>query len=58
VRRAPEPTDSPEPTIEVTIGRIEVRGAAPAEPRRLSAKSSPGVSLDEYLRRRSGRSSE
>jgi hypothetical protein len=53
--RVPEQT---EPTIEVTIGRIEVRGSAPAESRRAAAKPSPGLSLDEYLRRRSGRSSE
>jgi hypothetical protein len=46
------------PTIEVTIGRIEVRGPAPAEPHRATAKPSAGLSLEEYLRRRSGRSRE
>jgi hypothetical protein len=43
------------PTINVTIGRIEVRATppprAPAPPRRASA---PIMSLDEYLRQRAG----
>jgi hypothetical protein len=47
-----------EPTIEVTIGRIEVRGAAVPEPPRSVSRPATGVSLDEYLRRRSGRSRE
>lgn len=51
-------TGAAEPTIEVTIGRIEVRGPAPAEPHRAAAKPSPGQSLEEYLRRRSRRSGE
>ena len=57
-RREPEPNAPPEPTIEVTIGRIEVRGAAPAEPRRVAAQPARGESLEEYLRRRAGRSRE
>jgi hypothetical protein len=57
-RQEPERTESPEPTIEVTIGRIEVRGTVPTEPRRPAAQPSRGLSLEEYLRRRSGRSRE
>jgi hypothetical protein len=57
-RREPEQIHSTESTIEVTIGRIEVRGVAAAEPRRAAAQPSRGLSLEEYLRRRSGRSSE
>jgi hypothetical protein len=49
---------SSERKIEVTIGRIEVVGVVPAEPRRRLAQSSRGSSLEEYLRRRSGRSRE
>lgn len=50
--------ESSEPTIEVTIGRIEVRGAFPAESHRAVSQPAPGASLVEYLRRRSGRSRE
>jgi hypothetical protein len=56
--RAVGRTGAEEPTIEVTIGRIEVRGPAPAEPHRAAAKPSPGLNLEEYLRRRSRRSGE
>jgi hypothetical protein len=45
---------SPPPTIEVTIGRIEVRATTNVEPRRKSPASAGALSLDEYLRRRSG----
>ncbi len=49
----------PPPTIEVTIGRIEVRGIQP-EPstntqRRKSTKKSPGLSLSDYLKQRDGK---
>jgi hypothetical protein len=58
-RRESQTATPPEPTIEVTIGRIEVRGAAPAAPpQRASTQPSRGASLEEYLRRRSGRSRE
>jgi hypothetical protein len=57
-RRAPEPNQSAEPTIEVTIGRIEVRAPAPAQLPRVAAQPSRETSLDEYLRRRSGRGRE
>lgn len=47
-----EPTSAPAPTVQVTIGRIEVRAnvAAPAAPK---ARSKPATqSLDDYLRSR------
>jgi hypothetical protein len=48
--KPPQPT----PTIQVTIGRIEVRAtpAAPVQPKPRPA--SPAMSLDEYLRQRGG----
>ncbi|MGB7921980.1 MAG: hypothetical protein WCF57_01915, partial [Pyrinomonadaceae bacterium] len=54
-----ESRPAPEPTINVTIGRIEVRATttAPATPpaasRRQSADATP-MSLDDYLRQRAG----
>ena len=46
----------PEPTIAVTIGRIEVRALTPSQPMKSTPPAAPVMSLDEYLRRRSGRS--
>ncbi|NEQ84522.1 MAG: hypothetical protein F6K26_31480, partial [Moorea sp. SIO2I5] len=49
------------PTIQVTIGKIEIRGTKPAvkpvqQSRRMqSTVSSPRLSLDEYLKKRNGR---
>jgi hypothetical protein len=43
-------------TIQVTIGRIEVRATTVAEPRQKSRPSSGATSLVDYLRHRSGRS--
>jgi hypothetical protein len=43
-------------TIEVTIGRIEVRGPAAPESRRAISQPAQAATLDEYLRRRSGQS--
>jgi hypothetical protein len=43
-------------TIQVTIGRIEVRANTVAEPRQKSRPSSGATSLEDYLRHRSGRS--
>ncbi|AOY81342.1 hypothetical protein BJP36_16950 [Moorena producens JHB] len=49
------------PTIQVTIGKIEVRGTKPAvkpvkQSRRMqSTVSNPRLSLDEYLKQRNGR---
>jgi hypothetical protein len=50
-----EAAPAPAPTIHVTIGRIEIRAtpAAPA-PARPAAPRPPGMSLDDYLRRRDG----
>lgn len=45
------------PTIEVTIGRIEVRATSADRPVTSAPRVSPAVSLEEYLRRRSERSS-
>ncbi len=42
----------PEPTIEITIGRIEVKAPPPPAPRARPARPGPRVSLTEYLRRR------
>ncbi|HEX3530697.1 MAG TPA: hypothetical protein VH988_26840 [Thermoanaerobaculia bacterium] len=43
----------PEPTIEITIGRIEVKAPPPPPaPRPRPARPGPRVSLNEYLRRR------
>jgi hypothetical protein len=47
---------APEPVIQVTIGRIEVRATPPAvQPPRPRPVAQTGVSLEEYLRRRSRR---
>ncbi|NOR23993.1 MAG: hypothetical protein GQ542_06285 [Desulforhopalus sp.] len=48
---APKP-----PTIQVTIGRIEVRAVAmpPPQAPRSRKKSQPSLSLDDYLKQRSG----
>jgi hypothetical protein len=50
------PLPAPVPTIQVTIGRIEVRATtAPATPAVTTARSKPPVmSLDEYLHQRGG----
>jgi hypothetical protein len=53
------PAAESEPTIQVTIGRVEVR-AEPAETsnRRARQQPSPVMGLDEYLRHRSKRGGE
>jgi len=44
-----------EPTIRVTIGRIEVRAVSPpAPPPRRTKQPAPKMSLDDYLRARNG----
>ncbi len=48
---------APAPTIEVTIGRVEVRATPVKESSKPTRPTSPVVGLDEYLRRRSDRSS-
>lgn len=50
---APEPA-APQPVINVTIGRIEVRATpAPKAPARERQAARPAVDLEEYLRQRS-----
>jgi hypothetical protein len=52
-RRVDKPT---EPTIHVTIGRVEVRATSEAEPRaRRKEEAPPVMTLDEYLRKRGSR---
>ncbi len=47
--------DSPEPPIQVTIGRIEVTAvSSPAAPKRKAGPRQPSMSLEEYLARRHG----
>ena len=45
-----------QPTIKVTIGRIEVRSMTtpPAQPQQQSRKTKPSLSLDDYLKQRAG----
>lgn len=45
-----------EPVVQVTIGRVEVRAMAPAVRQEKSRKPSSAMSLDDYLKRRGGRS--
>lgn len=55
---AEQAADTPIPTIQVTIGRIEVRATVavvPTSARKAPARSST-MSLDDYLKQRSGRS--
>jgi hypothetical protein len=44
-----EPSAKPEPTIHVTIGRVEVRAVEQASPRRREPARPAVMSLDEYL---------
>lgn len=50
-------SDAPEPTIQVTIGRVEVRAEAPSVPPepKPKAKTPAVMSLDDYLNQRKGR---
>jgi hypothetical protein len=50
------PSTQPQPTIQVTIGRIEVRASSPPTPSLQSKpfQRSPTMSLEEYLRQRGG----
>jgi hypothetical protein len=52
---APQMTQQPPaPTIQVTIGRIEVRAEPPQPLPRRATPAAPRLTLDEYLRQRSG----
>jgi len=52
-RRASE--TPPEPTIHVTVGRVEVRARSAPPPAPKERERSPVMSLDEYLRTRGKR---
>ena len=53
------PASNSMPTVQVTIGRIEVRATPPPAPLPKTRRPTPPVmSLDEYLRQRSGRSAQ
>lgn len=53
------PQQEPEPSIHVTIGRVEVRAEVSGQaPRRAERTSSPVMSLEEYLQRRAKRGGE
>jgi hypothetical protein len=56
-RAAARPPSPPSPPpVQISIGRIEVRAAAPTPPsRRAAALAGPRLSLDDYLRARGGR---
>jgi hypothetical protein len=43
---------SDEPTIQVTIGRVEIRATVAPAPARKPVPRPPAMSLDEYLKRR------
>ena len=45
-----------EPVVHVTIGRVEVRAVAPPVRQEKNRKPSSAMSLDDYLKRRGGRS--
>ena len=42
------------PTIQVTIGRVEIRATVESPPARKPLAKAPVMSLDEYLRQRNG----
>lgn len=51
-RRAPAPAE-PGPTVQVTIGRVEVRAVPPAAPSPAPGRrTGPAISLEDYLHRR------
>jgi hypothetical protein len=49
-----QPAPSAAPTIQVTIGRVEVRAAAQATPAAPRKPPAPTLSLEDYLRGRAG----
>jgi hypothetical protein len=42
------------PAVQVTIGRVEIRATVASAPTRPPAPNKPPLSLDEYLKQRSG----
>jgi len=56
-RREPAAAVNAPPPVQITIGRVEVRALQPAAERaRPGTPAAPRLSLDDYLRRRSGAS--
>jgi len=55
VGRAQVASVAPQPTVNVSIGRIEVRASAQQQPRKSASATPREPSLEEYLRRRDGR---
>jgi hypothetical protein len=58
---SPEPASSPDPVVNVTIGRVEVRASSPPPPEKPSPrpkKPSGIISLDKYLSQRSRAAAE
>jgi hypothetical protein len=53
IRSTPQTAAIP-PTIQVTIGRVEIRATQPAAPPRSTRLATPRLGLDEYLRGRTG----
>jgi len=51
----PAATPGPTPTIQVTIGRVEVQATPPAPTPKNQRPKPPVMSLDEYLRQRTNR---
>jgi len=49
-----QPTER-EPTVHVSIGRIEVRAVPPAQPQQRSAQRGPSMSIDDYVAKRKSR---
>jgi hypothetical protein len=50
-----ERPNAPDPIIQVTIGRVEVRASTPTEPRPRPRPANGATGLDDYLRQRAGR---
>jgi hypothetical protein len=46
------PSNTPQPTIHVTIGRIEVRAVQTSQSPARSRAATPAMNLDDYLMRR------
>ncbi len=52
----PPPLEATPPTVQVSIGRVEVRAVFPPAPAKQAVpRTNPAVPLEEYLNRRSGR---
>jgi hypothetical protein len=49
-----QPAVSESPTIQVTIGRVEIRAAVASASARKTPARSPAMNLDDYLKQRNG----